>query len=265
MMVSSRKTSSIIGALCLSSRELIALVGGGGKSSLMRVFVEEAGITGRKAIATTTTKVRSAEAEGIGSVVYWDDEDVSFQKVFGQGPGLFIGREGVEGGKIGGIHPEAADRLFSKVPMDFLIVEADGAAGRPLKAPAAHEPVIPSSTTVVVAVIGLEALGKPVSGDLVSRMERFEAVTGLKPGEIISRESILPLFFLETGLFKNCPAGARRVVVLNKIDLMDDAGAVGSLATMILARSFGQVERVVAGSIAGKRFEVFATRGGETA
>jgi probable selenium-dependent hydroxylase accessory protein YqeC len=188
---------------------------------------------------------------------------VFFEELLGGSPGLFIGSEGVEDGKIGGIEPEKADALFSKYPLDFLIVEADGAAGKPLKAPAAHEPVIPPSTTLVVAVMGLEALGRPVSGELVFRIERFEAVTGLKPGELITAESILPLFFLESGLFKSSPSGARKAVFLNKADLMDDAEAVVSLATMILAGSAGRLERVVAGSTALKRFEVFAAVGGE--
>jgi probable selenium-dependent hydroxylase accessory protein YqeC len=264
MMVPNRKTCSIIEALSLSSRELITLVGGGGKSTLMTALAGEARNAGRKAVATTTNKVRTNEAEGIGTVVYWGRDDVSFEKALGRSPVLFIGREGVESGKIGGIQPEAADMLFAGYPLDFLIVEADGAAGRPLKAPAAHEPVIPSSTTLVVAVIGLEALGKPVSGELVFRLERFEAVTGLKPGEIITAESILPLFFSSSGLFKSCPAGTRKAVLLNKADLLDDAESVGSLAAMILAGSSGRVQRVVTGSVADKRFEVFEAGGGET-
>jgi probable selenium-dependent hydroxylase accessory protein YqeC len=264
MMASTGKTCSIIEALSLSSRELITVVGGGGKSTLMRALAEEAGNAGRIAVATTTTKVRSMEAEGIGDVVYWGRDDVAFEKLLGRGPGVFLGRERVEEGKIGGIPPETADTLFSKVPLDFLIVEADGAAGRPLKAPAAHEPVIPLSTTLLVAVVGLEALGKPVSGELVFRMEQFEVVTGLKPGDLITAESILPLFRLETGLFKNCPAGARKAVLLNKADVMDDPEAPGFLAAMILADSSGRVERVVAGSTAARRFEIFASGGGES-
>ncbi|MFO8088228.1 MAG: selenium cofactor biosynthesis protein YqeC [Desulfatiglandaceae bacterium] len=263
MIISSNKTCSIIEALSLSPRELITLVGGGGKSTLMSALAEEARNAGLKAVATTTTKVRGVEAQGIGKVVYWSCDNVSLEKLLGRCPGLFIGSEGVEDGKIGGIKPETADTLFLKYPLDFLIVEADGAAGRPLKAPAAHEPVIPSSTTLVVAVIGLEALGRPVSEELVFRTERFEAVTGLKPGEIITAESILPLFFLESGLFKSSPSGARKAVFLNKADLMNDAEAMVSLAKMILGGSSCQLERVVAGSIAGKSFEVFLGGGEE--
>jgi len=252
-----RTTCSIIEGFSLLPRELIAVVGGGGKSTFMRALAEEARSTGRRAIATTTTKVRVAEAKAIGRVVYCRGDNLVSEDFSCRRTGLFIGREGVEAGKIGGIEPESADILFSKYPLDFLIVEADGAAGKPLKAPTAHEPVIPSYTTLVIAVVGLEAIGRPVSEESVFRMERFESVTGLKRGEIITAESILPLFYSPCGLFKNCPAGARKAVLLNKADLLTDARTAGSLAEMILAGSLGELERVVAGSIAGRRFEVF--------
>ena len=50
--------------------------------------------------------------------------------------------------------------LFAALPesADYVLVEADGSRGLPLKAPASHEPVIPPESDLVIAVAGLSAL-----------------------------------------------------------------------------------------------------------
>lgn len=256
-------TSSIMEALLVTPRELVALVGGGGKTGLMRALFQEARAAGMRTAATTTTRVAAAEAEAVGKLYNWGFQEAGFEYL-SRPPieGLFVGGLGAGPGKISGISPEAADWLYSECPLDCLIVEADGAAGRPLKAPARHEPVIPSSATLVVAVMGLEVVGRPMTAESVFRMKMVEAVTGLKCGDVITPESLVPLFLSRSGLFKGCPAGARKAVLLNKADLLSDAGAAVSFAEAVLSSAAGDIERVVAGSVAGMSFEVFISDGG---
>lgn len=249
---------SVFEALGLSGRELVALVGGGGKTRLMRSLFLEARKAGLRGAATTTTRVAEREAAEIGKIHLWAHRQTGVGK---PGPmnidGLFIAGAETGYGKIEGISPETADLLFSDFPVDCLIVEADGAAGRPLKAPADHEPVIPSSATVVVAVMGLEAVGRPLTGGSAFRMDRIRSVTGLEPGDTITPEAIVPLFLSGSGLFRGCPDGARRVVLLNKADISDDPAGAVRLADGILSGAGSRVERVVVGSVARGDFFVF--------
>ena len=60
---------------------------------------------------------------------------------------------------------------------DFVLVEADGAAGRPLKAHAPHEPVIPENANQVICVVGASGIGKPVE-QFVHRPELFTRLSG---------------------------------------------------------------------------------------
>ena len=55
---------------------------------------------------------------------------------------------------------------------DFVLVEADGSKGLPLKAHAAHEPVIPPCAQRVVAVAGIDGIGKPI-GAVCHRSVRY--------------------------------------------------------------------------------------------
>ena len=46
---------------------------------------------------------------------------------------------------------------------DYILVEADGAARRPLKAHAPHEPVIPTEANQTICVVGASGFGRPIA------------------------------------------------------------------------------------------------------
>ncbi len=73
---------------------------------------------------------------------------------------LIAGSTMVEQDKVQGVLPEFLDRIAAQPAVDVVIVEADGSRRLPFKAPAQHEPVIPTSTTVLMPVVGLDVLGK---------------------------------------------------------------------------------------------------------
>jgi probable selenium-dependent hydroxylase accessory protein YqeC len=162
---------------------------------------------------------------------------------------VFVGLRALESGKVEGIGPDQANDLFQETILDYLIVEADGAAGRPVKAPAEHEPVIPSSATVVVSVAGLEAMGKPVDEETVFRPDRFEQVTGLSRGDRITPEALARLYSSPDGLFRGSPFTARQVAFLNKCDLLADEGMALQLACLIIEGDERPIDRVIIGSI----------------
>jgi probable selenium-dependent hydroxylase accessory protein YqeC len=239
-------------ALGLGPREHAALVGGGGKTTLMCALADELRSKGHEFIISTTTKVWKREALNWPNVLCdpsacdWREELKSALKKNGQ---AFVGSRILESGKIEGINPDLADSLYRETGIDYLILEADGAAGRPLKAPAQHEPVIPSSATVIVAIMGLEAVGKPLEEEVVFRPEQFMKITGLDRGEMITPNALARLFQSPEGLFKGAPASARRIAFLNKLDLVADDQEGRALADLLLKGPRPSVDSVVVGSI----------------
>ncbi len=99
-----------------------------------------------------------------------------------------------------------------------LLIEADGARQKPLKAPAEHEPAIPAFADLVVVVAGLSALGKPLAEEVVHRAEVFSRISGLPSGEGIGTEALARVLVSPEGGCKNIPEPARRVVLLNQAD-----------------------------------------------
>lgn len=238
--------------LGLGPKEHVTVVGGGGKTTLVFTLGQVLQRAGKRVITATTTKIRQGEARAAPLTVLCRS-DPGFKAHITEGlrsrGHVFVGHGPTQSGKIEGIGPALADALFQDPAVDYLILEGDGAAGRPLKAHAAHEPVIPSSTTVVIALAGLEATGRPLDPVLVFRPGPFEEITGVRPGEVLTPGALCRLFHAPRGLFKNTPPSARRVAFLNKLDLLPDQTTARHLAGLLLGEASPPVDRVVVGSL----------------
>ena len=62
--------------------------------------------------------------------------------------------------------------------IDYILVEADGAARRPLKAHAPHEPVIPTEANQTICVVGASGFGRPIAA-AAHRPERYALLAGM--------------------------------------------------------------------------------------
>jgi probable selenium-dependent hydroxylase accessory protein YqeC len=204
---------------------VIALVGAGGKTSaLFGLAGELAEGSPSGVLMTTTTHLFDPRLEpdrAFDQLVLAPDlaEPAGPAWEGPAGPGrriVLAAREEPGLHKLQGIHPARIAELART--WAFIIVEADGAKRLPVKAPAAHEPVVPPEAGVVLGFVGLDCLGRPMDETTVHRPERFGPVTGCAPGAPIRLEHIASLTCSPRGLFQGAPAGARRVLVLNKAD-----------------------------------------------
>ena len=122
------------------------------------------------------------------------------------------------------------------LPEALFLVEADGAARKPLKAPAAHEPVLPEPLGCCVAVVGLDSVGQPLDDGHVHRSALVCAAAGQEPGSPVTPATLACLVEHPEGLFRNCPAGCRRLVFANKGDgpgALDAASEAAALSRSV--------------------------------
>jgi len=203
--------------LLLPHERIVAFVGAGGKTSLIYALARQLSGWGCRVLVTTTTKMMPPSR----NFMLLPGERVPHYKHLTVGSAL-----DPETGKLLGVGPDEIPGLRERFRADFVLVEADGAAGRPIKAPEAHEPVIPACADLVVGLIGLDALGKPADAATVHRLETFLRVTGMNEGDSIGEQALKALAAHPDGLFKGAPEGARRVAFHNKADLGEVAGRV---------------------------------------
>jgi probable selenium-dependent hydroxylase accessory protein YqeC len=133
-----------------------------------------------------------------------------------------------------------------------VLIEADGAAGRPIKAPETWEPVIPDFVDLVIPVVGLDSIGKPATEEWVFRLERFLSITGLGPGEIIKPNVVGRLLSHPEGALKGVPRTARIVPYLNKLDLLKSGADEEETVEAIITAANARMRRLVVGKLKGE-------------
>jgi len=243
--------TSLCHALGLTKKGVISIVGAGGKTSLMFGLARELSSSGISVLTTTTTKFLSPTADQSTHLIIspLPEEILSRAKnILKHSPHITAASHCMTGTeKLIGFSPETI-RLFQESNLfRWIIVEADGAAGLPLKAPASHEPVIPDCTDRVIGIIGLSALGRPLDKHTVFRSELVSKITGLPEGSEILGKTICDILCHRQGIFQGTPTGAQRIVFLNQADIPQKAQAGQSIIRNLTRMKTTGFSRVVLG------------------
>lgn len=239
-------------ALGLKAREVVSLVGAGGKTTLMFRLAKELFLNGKRVVTTTTTKIlepRAGETESL-----FIDQDEKRIKDFvrrhlDQYRHITVARERLGLGKLKGVSSDLVNELWGFDKIDTIIVEADGAAGRSIKAPREWEPVIPTSTTLVVGILGVDGVERELNEENVFQSERVSRITGIPIGEKLSDEGIALLMTHAEGIFKGTPSSSRVIAFLNKVDIPEGVTQARGVAIKIFEKKHHQIERVVLGQL----------------
>lgn len=206
---------------------ITAIIGSGGKSTLLRALGLELMRAGGRVLICTTTHMFPVAG------VPWDGSS----RRLGAAPwkpgalhtpgctcevcaGLARGsicQAGVlnpETGKLSA-PAESLDQLAQR--FDYVLAEADGSKRLPLKAHASWEPVVPVGTANVVWIVGASGFGRPIN-EAVHRPELFCERCGCKPADIATPERVAQTLNAELrALDLN---NAR--IVLNQVDTLAD-------------------------------------------
>jgi probable selenium-dependent hydroxylase accessory protein YqeC len=236
-------------AFSIGEKEVISLVGAGGKTTLLYALGRELSALRHGIILTTTTKIFEPKpspfflqflSPELSIVKTWVTEHLHRHQC------LLIARERLPNGKLEGIPPEWVKALFFMDGVSAIVNEADGAAGRPLKAPRKGEPVMPDNTTLLVPVMGIDGMGCPLDEDTVFRSAIASRLLDLPIGSMITEEIIARLM---TELVKQRPAGARVIPLINKVDIPGGREKAEKLAHHILSLDLPGIRRVVLGQL----------------
>lgn len=203
-----------------------ALVGGGGKTTTMLAMARGLRRAGRKVLITTTTRiwppddlplVRGREAGSLR---------VDVERHFRMADAVVLGDHVGSDGKLYGVTPALVCQLLRTGAPHFMLCEADGSAGRSLKAYRPGEPAIPPCASLVLVLAGIDAVGKQANPDVVHRLELYCQRVGVPPASRLEPSSVAHGL---VELARPAPAASRVVYVLNKVDdeaARDSADAV---------------------------------------
>ena len=209
-------------SLQLSKGGVISLVGAGGKTSLMFRLARELSRQGDAVLSTTTTKIHTPSRKQSSVVMISEsasDLIIEAREILRQKYHISAGSRRIPlQNKLKGFTTETIDLIWQSGVFRWIVVEADGAAGKSLKAPAEHEPVIPQCTRWVIGIVGLNAVGKPLTEKWAFRPQLVSKITGLVQGASITEAAIAEVLTNANGIMKGFPAPAKRYAFLSQAD-----------------------------------------------
>ena len=127
-------------------------------------------------------------------------------------------RPEVKTARYGGLAGALISEIHKAAGFDCLLVKADGARMRWIKAPEVAEPLIPPGAATVLPLVSARAIGEPLTEEIAHRPARIEAITGARLGEKLSTTHIARLLASPEGALKNTGSA----VVVPVINMVDD-------------------------------------------
>ena len=160
-----------------------SVIGGGGKTTLLRSLADELVAEGKTVILATTTHF--LPFSGIDTVVSTDEFEVARQLKAQRV--ICVGTPAHEARNAGKLAPSRIAPQDLASLADFVLVEADGSRHMPVKAHSDREPVIPVGSDLTIMVIGASAFGGPVA-QTVHRAELFCENLGCEQNDVVTPE-----------------------------------------------------------------------------
>lgn len=213
-----------------AERGLVCVVGAGGKKSTIYALADRLD----RAVVTATVRIPPFE-DRVATLHVTDDPVAAVQGADDWPVGVVPRRES---NRYLGYEPAVIDELASAGVADAILVKADGARTRWLKAPAADEPRLPTRADVVVPVASARVVGERLDESHVHRPERVAAITDSGLGDRIRPADVAAVLASRAGGRKGVPDDAAVVPLVN---MVDDA-ALESTAREIADEVFARVD-----------------------
>jgi len=205
-------------AFAVQRGDMVAFIGAGGKTSALFRLGAELAAEGWRVVATTTTRIAIDELANAPGVV---DVSVGIRptavtRALNEHGFAFLYSQ-VQNGKALGLTPDQVTALVDTLDSDVTLIEADGARRLPFKAPYAYEPMIPAGTSLVVPVVGFDALGQPLDDAHIYNASGMIEHFGYPPGERVKAPWVASVLRDDELGLKGAPAAARIIPLINKV------------------------------------------------
>lgn len=241
-------------AFGLADHSYLFFIGGGGKTTLMFTLARHLAQSGRTVVSTTSTKILRPSPADAACVIVEADPAHAAARLRSELPRarhVTVAKTlSSADGKLHGYSADELDELRRSGVADYIIVEADGAAGRSLKAHNDYEPVVSAEAEGVIVVIGSDCLGCPLSDAYVHRAERFAELVRRPLGAPVTAEDVAAIFFHPRGYLKSVPPQAAVRALLTKAGPRR-AAAQRLAAALRAADRHARIARIIIGELTG--------------
>ena len=210
-------------SLKIMKYKVIAITGGGGKTSLMFALGRYSAKDTFTLLTTTTKIFPPQKDESPFEIIAGTDDLIKELQKAGEMPSMITAAKERSGEKLSGYTPEDIAEIVSKINTGRTIIEADGSRGLSLKAYEEWEPPVPAITDCHFIIMGADIFTEPVSAANVFRFDILKNKFSIQAGEYLSFANCAATLSNRDEYLKNSPESALRILFINKCDLLTDA------------------------------------------
>jgi molybdenum cofactor cytidylyltransferase len=227
--------------------DIIAITGAGGKTSLMLAIARELAEAGWRVLATTTTRISAGELRQFPAALSHDSDPADMAAQLDRRHLLFVYKAiDLLLDKVYGVPPVWPSWARAGLQADAILIEADGARGKLLKAPREGEPVVPPDATLVIHSASVRSLYHALDDDIVFNAGTFLDVLGYQPPMLGYRQLGAAFSHPLLGM-KGVPDQARTAGWLNDVRPGDGIALENACDIARAALSEQRLHRLVAG------------------
>ncbi|WP_276279805.1 selenium cofactor biosynthesis protein YqeC [Halorussus caseinilyticus] len=229
--------------------DLTCVVGAGGKKTTLYALADRlggegrtsgrdgtgraAGTAGGRPVVTATVRIPIFDAH-VAEVVVTDDPVAALRSADRFPLGLVPERERED--RYRGYDAETVGTIAAAHDGPVL-VKADGARTRWLKAPDEREPQVPATADTVVPIASARVVGESLAEGHVHRPERVAALAGREVGDGIRPADVAAVLASDDGGLKGVAEGATAIPVVNMVDSPELEDVAREIADEVLARA----------------------------
>ena len=220
----------------LQGKEIVSIVGSGGKTSLMWALAK----TYRKeaVLVSTTTKIGFPQRQ-LNDYFYTNH----FEKITPNICGITLAGTAINNQtKLTMPAMTSFQTLFQHFTKVFL--EADGSKQRPLKGWSSYEPVILKETTTTIGVLPISVIGQKIDVTTIHRLPLFLELTDAQLQEPITETLLAQLIAHPKGLFKE--SQGQRILCLNQTHTRREFVQAMNVCLQLPKSCFEKLDKIIA-------------------
>ncbi len=243
-------------ATLTSGARVLSLVGAGGKKTTMYALAKA--LPGRVALSSSS-HMAAYDPRSIDGLVTLAPDALRLPEAAAPCEARVVAYGGAAESpeRIRGLSFDQLALLAADTSFDFVLLKADGARARWIKAPADYEPVIAPCTERVLYLLSVQVIGAPLDERIAHRPERIAAATGAALGAALTATHLATLLCSPMGALQGL--GQRELLpIINMVDGAAWLGPARDVARLALART-SRFDRVVLANMKAARIvEVIA-------
>ena len=247
---------SLIDALNIKYKDIVTIVGAGGKTSLMfsaASFFKE----NYKVLVTTTTNIYVPDSEYFEFDKFCLIDDKELDNILNKYKhGVYvIGSKIINNlnkPKVKGLTFEMLDKITPF--FDIVLIEGDGSREKSLKGWTDNEPVLYHKTTKTIGILDISSIGLDINEDNIHRVDKLLNIINDNKSLNINVEHLKDIVLSNKGLFKT--SKGEKILFINKSEGIKNKENANILIEEIINVNSSYIDKFTYGSIKNNEFLV---------